>query len=120
LHDRGVSRVSYTRHDRTDPRHRRGPRRARGVPHFEAFYEAEARTLFQRLWLVTGNRAEAEELMQDAFLSVWERWERVGAMDDPVAGQPGTFLDSIWSIGVDGSDARQIVVGTYTGVLRPV
>lgn len=22
--------------------------------------------------------------MQDAFLQVWERWERVGAMDDPV------------------------------------
>lgn len=51
---------------------------------FEAFYQTEARTLFRRLWLVTGNRAEAEELMQDAFLRVWERWERVGAMDDPV------------------------------------
>ena len=51
---------------------------------FEAFYEAEALTLFRRLWLVTGNRAEAEELMQDAFLKVWERWDRVGGMDDPV------------------------------------
>jgi RNA polymerase sigma factor (sigma-70 family) len=51
---------------------------------FEDLYEAEARTLFRRLWLVTGNRAEAEELMQDAFLKVWERWERVGGMDDPV------------------------------------
>ena len=51
---------------------------------FEAFYQAEARTLFRRLWLVTGNRAEAEELMQDAFLRVWERWDRVGAMEDPV------------------------------------
>jgi RNA polymerase sigma factor (sigma-70 family) len=51
---------------------------------FETFYEAEARTLFRRLWLVTGNRAEAEELMQDAFLSVWQRWERVGGMDEPV------------------------------------
>jgi DNA-directed RNA polymerase specialized sigma24 family protein len=40
---------------------------------FEVFYQAEARTLFRRLWLVTGNRAEAEEVMQDAFL-------RVGAM----------------------------------------
>ena len=50
---------------------------------FEAFYQAEARTLFRRLWLVTGNRAEAEELMQDAFLSVWQRWDRVGGMDDP-------------------------------------
>jgi len=51
---------------------------------FETFYEAEARTLFRRLWLVTGNRAEAEELMQDAFLIVWQRWDRVTGMDDPV------------------------------------
>jgi RNA polymerase sigma-70 factor, ECF subfamily len=51
---------------------------------FEAFYQSEARTLFRRLWLITGNRAEAEELMQDAFLKVWERWDRVGGLDDPV------------------------------------
>jgi hypothetical protein len=36
-----------------------------------------------------------------------------------VVGQPGAVLFSIWSIGVDGSDARQIAVGTYTGDLRP-
>ncbi|MGZ8571911.1 MAG: RNA polymerase sigma factor [Actinomycetota bacterium] len=51
---------------------------------FEAFYDGESRLLFRRLWLVTGNRAEAEELMQEAFLRVWERWDRVGRMDDPV------------------------------------
>jgi RNA polymerase sigma-70 factor, ECF subfamily len=51
---------------------------------FEAFYEDESGLLFRRLWLVTGNSAEAEELTQDAFLKVWERWERVGGMDDPV------------------------------------
>jgi len=51
---------------------------------FEAFYQAEARTLFRRLWLVTGNRAEAEELMQDAFLSIWQRWAQVSGIDDPV------------------------------------
>ncbi len=50
---------------------------------FEAFFEAEARTLFRRLCAVTGNSAEAEEIMQDAFLALWERWERVGAMRDP-------------------------------------
>ena len=37
----------------------------------------------------------------------------------PVAEQPGTSLDSIWSIGVDGSDPRQIVVGASTGAVRP-
>ena len=50
---------------------------------FEEFFAAESQTLFRRLCLVTGNRAEAEELMQDAFLKVWERWDRVGRMDDP-------------------------------------
>jgi RNA polymerase sigma-70 factor (ECF subfamily) len=50
---------------------------------FEEFYDGQSLVLFRRLWLVTGNRAEAEELMQEAFLRVWERWDRVGRMDDP-------------------------------------
>jgi RNA polymerase sigma-70 factor, ECF subfamily len=50
---------------------------------FESFFEAEARTLFRRLCAVTGNSAEAEEIMQDAFLALWERWDRVGTMQDP-------------------------------------
>ena len=50
---------------------------------FEDFYADEARTLFRRLWLVTGSRSEAEELMQDAFVRVWERWDRVGSMENP-------------------------------------
>jgi RNA polymerase sigma-70 factor (ECF subfamily) len=50
---------------------------------FEAFFEDEARTLFRRLCAVTGNAAEAEEIMQDAFLALWERWERVSTLDDP-------------------------------------
>jgi RNA polymerase sigma-70 factor (ECF subfamily) len=50
---------------------------------FEAFFDAESSTLFRRLWLVTGNRAEAEEIMQDAFLALWGRWDRVSHLDDP-------------------------------------
>jgi RNA polymerase sigma-70 factor (ECF subfamily) len=50
---------------------------------FEDFFEAESRTLYRRLCLVTGNRQEAEEVMQDAFISVLERWDRVGEMEDP-------------------------------------
>ena len=52
-------------------------------PSFETFFETEAPTLFRRLCAVTGNSAEAEEIMQDAFLALWERWDRVGALQDP-------------------------------------
>lgn len=50
---------------------------------FEEFFEAQAPTLFRRLYLVEGDRNEAEEIMQDAFIVVFERWERVRGMDDP-------------------------------------
>jgi DNA-directed RNA polymerase specialized sigma24 family protein len=32
---------------------------------------------------VTGSRSEAEDIAQDAFLKVWERWDCVGRMDEP-------------------------------------
>ena len=60
------------------------PAAAEAARSFEAFFETESRTLFRRLWLVTGNRAEAEEIMQDAFLKLWERWDRVRLVDDPI------------------------------------
>ena len=50
---------------------------------FEEFFRAEHTTLFRALCLVTRDRPEAEEIMQDAFLRVWERWDRISSMDDP-------------------------------------
>jgi RNA polymerase sigma-70 factor (ECF subfamily) len=50
---------------------------------FEEFFDAERARLFGTLAVMSGNRAEAEEVMQDAFLKVWERWERVSAMESP-------------------------------------
>ena len=55
----------------------------RGASSFEAFFSAEHAGLFGALYLIAGNRQEAEELMQEAFLKVWERWDRVRAMQDP-------------------------------------
>src|SRR4051794_3044584 len=65
LHARGVSRVHP--YDMTEPIvvTDAAPDELESSRTFEAFYEGEARTLFRRLWLVTGNRGEAEELMQD-------------------------------------------------------
>jgi len=52
-------------------------------PVFDDFFEAERGRLLRALYLLTGNAEEAEEVLQDAFLAIWERWDRVGAMDDP-------------------------------------
>lgn len=53
-------------------------------PHaFEVFFEGERRRLLRALYLLTGNAEEAQEVLQDAFVAVWERWDRVSAMDDP-------------------------------------
>ena len=53
---------------------------------FEEFFGAEHDRLYQALCLVTRNRHEAEEIMQDAFLAMWARWDRVSTdVDDPVA-----------------------------------
>jgi RNA polymerase sigma factor (sigma-70 family) len=54
-----------------------------GPAGFEAFFQAEHVRLQRALYLVTGDAQEAEELMQDAFIAVWERWDRVGAMQEP-------------------------------------
>jgi RNA polymerase sigma-70 factor (ECF subfamily) len=51
---------------------------------FEEFFEAERGRLFRALILITHDSVEAEDLMQDAFVRVWERWDRVGTLDDPV------------------------------------
>src|SRR6266511_4289053 len=40
---------------------------------FEAFFQAEHERLLRALFIVTGSVEEADELMQDAFVAVWER-----------------------------------------------
>jgi RNA polymerase sigma-70 factor, ECF subfamily len=50
---------------------------------FEGLVQAEHLRLYGALWLITRDAGETEDVMQEAFLRVWERWDRVGAMDDP-------------------------------------
>ena len=50
---------------------------------FEGFFEAERSRLLRALYLLAGNREEAEEVLQESFVAVWERWDKVGAMEDP-------------------------------------
>jgi RNA polymerase sigma-70 factor (ECF subfamily) len=51
---------------------------------FGEFFETEHVRLFRALAVVLGDRREAEDLMQDAFIRLFERWDRVEALEDPV------------------------------------
>jgi len=52
-------------------------------PAFESFFEEQKERLLRTLSMITGSRAEAEDLAQEAFTRVFERWETVVAMEDP-------------------------------------
>jgi RNA polymerase sigma-70 factor (ECF subfamily) len=50
---------------------------------FEDLFAAEQHQLFGALCLITRDPHEAEEIGQEAFARLWERWDRVGSMIDP-------------------------------------
>jgi RNA polymerase sigma-70 factor (ECF subfamily) len=50
---------------------------------FEEFFHLERDRLFQVMFVITKNRHEAEDLSQEAFARMWERWDTVGVMENP-------------------------------------
>jgi RNA polymerase sigma-70 factor (ECF subfamily) len=70
---------------------------AREARSFEAFFQDEHARLFGTLCLLTGDSGEAEDVMQEAFLKLWERWERAAGLQDPVAYLYRTAFNSFRS-----------------------
>ena len=50
---------------------------------FEDFFRAEALSLGRAIYLLTGDRAEAEDLVQEAMARAYERWDRVRQLASP-------------------------------------
>jgi RNA polymerase sigma-70 factor (sigma-E family) len=50
---------------------------------FARFVEARQRALQRMAWLLTGDWALAEDLVQSALARSWPRWERIKRRDDP-------------------------------------
>ena len=50
---------------------------------FESFFEDEMERLLRALSVITGSRAEAEDIAQDAFIRIFERWDHVRTMENP-------------------------------------
>jgi RNA polymerase sigma-70 factor (ECF subfamily) len=64
---------------------------------FEAFFHREAKRLHQALFAITGDRHEAEEVTQEAFVRVWGRWDHVSQLADPTGYLYRTALNYLRS-----------------------
>jgi RNA polymerase sigma factor (sigma-70 family) len=49
------------------------------VPTFERFFQDEYERLGKAMYLITGDRTEAEDLAQEAMVRVYEHWDRVSS-----------------------------------------
>jgi RNA polymerase sigma-70 factor (sigma-E family) len=52
---------------------------------FEEFVRARSRALLRTAWLLTGDWASAEDLVQSALASAWPRWAALRSPDAPDA-----------------------------------
>jgi RNA polymerase sigma-70 factor (ECF subfamily) len=55
------------------------------VHEFDAVFRADHRAIVALMWALSGSRAVAEELTQEAFLRAHVRWDRIGGYDNPGA-----------------------------------
>lgn len=61
-----------------------------GEAGFDAFYRREYGRLAGALRLISGDRSTAEETAQEAFVRVYEAWDRVAVME-----RPGAYLYTV-------------------------
>lgn len=77
---------------------------------FESFYLANTGRLFRALVVVTRDVHLADELTQDAFVVIWERWDRVRRMDDPTGYLYRTALNGWFQVHRRAARAAKRVV----------
>ncbi|MGH3406601.1 MAG: hypothetical protein ACRDRJ_29485 [Streptosporangiaceae bacterium] len=58
---------------------------------FEQFVDLRQRALQRTGWLLTGDWALAEDLVQTALARTWPRWDRITRRDDPRSTCAGSW-----------------------------
>ena len=77
-------------------------RAARSRAEFDAFVIDGTDGLLRTAYLVVGDRAEAEDLVQETLMRVAKRWPKVRAMEHPLAYARRILVN----LAVDGADRR--------------
>ena len=57
-------------------------------PEFDAWVAARGQSLLRLAYVLTGNRADAEDVVQDALSRALPRWSRISTVEDPDAYYP--------------------------------
>ncbi|MEU4569711.1 SigE family RNA polymerase sigma factor [Micromonospora sp. NPDC023956] len=52
---------------------------------FDEFYRGSRQRLLGFVYALTGDLAEAQDAVQEAYVRAWQRWSTVGRYDDPEA-----------------------------------
>jgi RNA polymerase sigma factor (sigma-70 family) len=76
--------------------------RGQAKDRFEDFAADAMDTLFRTGCLLTGDARDAEDLVQETFLRVAKRWNRVESMDHPVAYARRILVNLV----LDGAERR--------------
>lgn len=56
-----------------------------GADTFDEFYRGSRQRLFQAVYGMCGDAAEAQDAVQEAYARAWQRWPQVGGYHDPEA-----------------------------------
>lgn len=81
------------------------------APDFDDFYAGSSAQVVRTLHAMTGNLAEAQDVVQEAYARAWQRWGTVGRYDAPEAW----VRQVAWRLAVSRARRAKVGLGKLKG-----